>query len=86
MRSGREREPFEILWDARQWKQDLQIALIDAAAETPVSVAYMDMNDLKLSTTNTATMRVTAHCGCIFRLSHGYSDDGQAYRLGGDEQ
>jgi hypothetical protein len=26
LRSGREREPFGILWDVRHWRQDLQVA------------------------------------------------------------
>jgi hypothetical protein len=47
LRSGREREPFGILWDARHWEQDLQIAILDATDQTPLTVAYCDMNGLK---------------------------------------
>ncbi len=83
LRTGREREPLGILWDARHWEQDLQIVLFDASAESPVSVAYMDMNGLK---------------GLNDRLGHDAGDRGlrayfqavasivdEAYRLAGDE-
>jgi diguanylate cyclase (GGDEF)-like protein len=47
LRSGREREPFGILWDTRHWQSDLQVAIVDAKPDAPLAVAYLDMNGLK---------------------------------------
>ena len=49
LRSGRERDPFGILWDVRHWEQDLQIAIVDAREGSPLALAYLDMNGLKVS-------------------------------------
>jgi hypothetical protein len=48
LRAGREREPFGILWDVRHWEQDLQVAILDARGGSPLALAYLDMNGLKL--------------------------------------
>jgi hypothetical protein len=47
LRSGREREEFGILCDARHWEQDLQNAILDASYHSPLAVASLDMNGLK---------------------------------------
>ncbi len=47
LRSGRDREPFGIMWDSRHLRQAVAIAVLSAAPESAVSVAYLDMNGLK---------------------------------------
>jgi diguanylate cyclase (GGDEF)-like protein len=86
LRSGREREPLGILWDARHWEQDLQLALIDAASETPISVGYMDMNGLKALNDQHGHDAGDRGLRMYFQaVASVLADDGQAYRLGGDE-
>ncbi|MAG94063.1 MAG: hypothetical protein CMJ48_09970 [Planctomycetaceae bacterium] len=41
LRSGREREPFGILWDTRHWEQDLQVATLEASEKTPLAFAFL---------------------------------------------
>jgi diguanylate cyclase (GGDEF)-like protein len=86
LRSGREREPLGILWDVRHWENDLQIALIDASLQSPVSVGYMDMNGLK--TLNDRDGHDAGDRGLrayFHAVSSVLGDAGQAYRLAGDE-
>ena len=86
LRSGREREPFGILWDVRHWQQDLQIALIEAAPATPVSVAYMDMNGLKALNDQHGHDAGDHGLRMYFKaVASVLAEDQQAYRLGGDE-
>ena len=47
LRSRSEHEPFGILWDGRHATVDLEIMLLDASAQSPISIVYMDMNGLK---------------------------------------
>ncbi len=47
LRAGREREPFGILWDVRHWEQDVQLAILETREESPLAIAYLDMNGLK---------------------------------------
>lgn len=47
LRSGRDREPFGILWDSRHLRQAVAIAVLSAARDSPLSLAYLDMNGLK---------------------------------------
>lgn len=86
LRSGRAREPFGILWDARHWREDLQIALIDADSKTPISVGYMDMNGLKALNDQSGHDAGDRGLRIYFQsVASVMADDGQAYRLGGDE-
>src|SRR5258708_1831787 len=48
LQTGRDREPFNIMLSKRHCERDLTIALISARAESPVTVAYLDMNNLKV--------------------------------------
>ena len=48
LQTGRDREPFGIMLSKRHLDRDLTIAVISARANSPVAVAYLDMNDLKL--------------------------------------
>jgi len=84
LRSGREREPFGILWDARHWEQDLHIASLDATGEDLLAVAYCDMNGLKqINDTHGHDAGDLALKTYFQALSSALSDRGQAYRLSG---
>src|SRR5205807_2245049 len=87
-RSGREREPFGILWDARHWEQDLQIAILDVCASSPLAVAYLDMNGLKLINDTHGHDAGDLALKAYFQVvASTLGDNGQAYRLscGADE-
>jgi len=45
--AGKSREPFGILWERRHFETDLQIAILDAGANSPLSLVCLDMNGLK---------------------------------------
>jgi len=47
LRTGRDRDPFGVVWDVRHRDQAVTIALLSAQAGSPVSLAYLDMNGLK---------------------------------------
>lgn len=86
LRAGREREPFGIIWDVRHWEQDLQIALLDAREESPLAVAYLDMNGLKQANdTYGHDVGDVALKIYLQAVASAIGDRGQAYRLGGDE-
>jgi diguanylate cyclase (GGDEF)-like protein len=84
LQSRREREPFGILWDARHWEQDLQIAILDATENTPLTIAYCDMNGLKQINDNQGHDAGDQALRTYFEaLSSALGDRGQAYRLSG---
>jgi diguanylate cyclase (GGDEF)-like protein len=86
LRSGREREPFGILWDGRYAELDLQIMLLDASTKAPLSVVFMDMNGLKsLNDTHGHEAGNQGLRAYFESVSTAVQDAGQAYRLGGDE-
>jgi diguanylate cyclase (GGDEF)-like protein len=86
LRAGREREPFGILWDVRHWEQDLQIALLEAREESPLALAYLDMNGLKqVNDTYSHDVGDLALKTYLQAVASAIGDRGQAYRLGGDE-
>src|SRR5262249_20941464 len=83
LRSGREREPFGILWDVRHWELDLQIAILDARETSPLALAYLDMNGLKQVNENHGhdggDLALKAYFQAVASV---IGDRGQAYRLG----
>jgi diguanylate cyclase (GGDEF)-like protein len=86
-RSGRIREQFGILWDGRQFDQDLRIRLLDASVETTVAVAYLDLNAALKPVNDTwghnaGNILLQAY---FQDVAAGLPDQGDAYRLGGDE-
>jgi diguanylate cyclase (GGDEF)-like protein len=86
LRTGREREPFGILWDVRHWEQDVQIAILDAREGSPLALAYMDMNGLKqINDARGHDVGDLALKTCLQAVASAIGDRGQAYRLGGDE-
>jgi diguanylate cyclase (GGDEF)-like protein len=86
IRSGREREPFGILWDVRHWEQDLQVAILDVNEDTPLALAYLDMNGLKQVNDTYGHDAGDLALRTYFQaVASALGDRGQAYRLGGDE-
>jgi diguanylate cyclase (GGDEF)-like protein len=86
LRSGRLREQHEVLWDGRHFDMDLRIALADASAATPVSMAYLDLNGFKAVNDTMGHDAGDAAIRAYFHDVAGVlSDAGDAYRLGGDE-
>src|SRR6266446_9302873 len=47
LQTGRDRDPTGLMLSKRHLDQDLAIAVLSARPETPVSVAFLDMNGLK---------------------------------------
>jgi diguanylate cyclase (GGDEF)-like protein len=88
LRTGREREPFGILWDVRHWQQDVQIAILDSREGAPLALAYLDMNGLKqVNDTyghDAGDLALRAYFQAVASV---LGDRGQAYRHsgGGDE-
>ncbi len=86
-RSARIHEQFGILWDGRHFDQDLSIRLLDASVESPVAVAYRDLNAALKPVNDT----LGHNAGNILLQAYfqdvaaGLPDQGDAYRLGGDE-
>jgi diguanylate cyclase (GGDEF)-like protein len=86
LRTGREREPFGILWDGRHWEQDLQIAVLDAKEDAPLSVAFLDMNGLKqVNDTFGHSAGDAALKTYMQAVAATIGDQAQGYRLSGDE-
>lgn len=86
MRTGRIREPFGILWDARHLENDLQISILDASEDLPLSLGYLDMNGLKEINdkighdAGSLALRAYFHA-----VATALADKAEAYRSGGDE-
>lgn len=84
LRTGREREPFGVLWDVRHWEQDLQIAILEARDVSPLALAYLDMNGLKQINDvyghDAGDVALKTYFQAVASV---LSDRGQAYRLGG---
>jgi diguanylate cyclase (GGDEF)-like protein len=86
LRTGREREPFGILWDVRHWEQDLQVAILEASATAPLTVAYLDMNGLKqINDSHGHDAGDLALKAYFHAVSSAIGGQGEAYRIGGDE-
>jgi diguanylate cyclase (GGDEF)-like protein len=86
LRAGREREPLGILWDARHWKTDLAVALLEASDDRPLAVVYLDMNGLKSVNDQDGHDAGDDALRTFFTsLMTAVGEEGQAYRLGGDE-
>ena len=86
-RSARIREQFGILWDGRHFDPDLRIHLLDASVESPVGVAYLDLN-AALKTVNDTWGHNAGDVvlqAYFQNVSTALPEQGDAYRLGGDE-
>ena len=86
LRAGREREPFGILWDARHWEQDLQVAILDTTPTSPLALAFLDMNGLKQVNDSRGHDAGDRALKSFFQaVASSIGDCGEAYRVGGDE-
>jgi diguanylate cyclase (GGDEF)-like protein len=47
LKSGRIKDPMELVWDGRHFQQDARIALMQASETEPLAVVYSDLNDVK---------------------------------------
>lgn len=84
LRSGREREPFGILWDVRHWELDVQIAILEAREDSPLAIAYLDLNGLKtINDTRGHDAGDLALRAYFQAVSSVLPDRAQAYRLSG---
>jgi diguanylate cyclase (GGDEF)-like protein len=86
LRATRQREAFGILFDARDVERDVAVAILNSRPDSPVSLAYLDMNGLKAfnedgdHATGDAAIKAFFHV-----LEKAVSGVGDAYRKGGDE-
>ena len=84
--TGKIRDQSGILWDGRHPGTDLQIAILDADRNTPLSIGYVDMNGLKQINDNMGHDAGSMAIRVYFQaVSTALADRGQAYRVGGDE-
>jgi diguanylate cyclase (GGDEF)-like protein len=84
LRTGRERESFGILWDVRHWERDVQIAILEAGEDSPLALAYLDMNGLKhINDTHGHDAGDLALKAYFQAVASVLPDGGQAYRLSG---
>lgn len=86
--SSRDRDRFGILWTGRHLDTDLTIAFLSASKESPIAIAYLDMNGLKpINDTYghaAADEVIRSYLGTVAIAVGGL---GEAYRVydGGDE-
>lgn len=86
IKTGREREPFGILLNARYWERDLRIALLSASTSTPVALCFLDMNGLKAINDSKGHEAGNEAIRTFLRVvAANVEGAGDAYRYGGDE-
>ena len=83
---GKIREPFGILWDGRHFDNDLQVALVDAHPQAPLSLVCLDMNGVKAINDQWGHSAGDSCLRAYFQaVAAAIADKGNAYRVGGDE-
>jgi diguanylate cyclase (GGDEF)-like protein len=86
IKTGREREPFGILLNARYWERDLRVALLAASKSTPVALCFLDMNGLKAINDSNGHEAGNEAIRTFLRVvAANVEGSGDAYRYGGDE-
>lgn len=86
LRTGKIREPFGILWDRRHLEADLQVAILEASQDCPLSLGYLDMNGFKKINDNIGHDAGDSALRAYFQaVATALADEGEGYRLGGDE-
>lgn len=87
LRTGRDREPFGILWAERHRDQAVAMAVLTAGPKAPVSLSYMDMNGLKRindeNSHNAGDEAIKAYLRTIAMLT---GDAAEAFRSGGADE
>ena len=86
LRATRQREAFGILFDARHVERDVAVAILNSRPDSPVSLAYLDMNGLKAFNEDGDHATGDAAIKAFFHVvEKAVSGVGDAYRKGGDE-
>ena len=86
LRTGRDRDETGLLWAKRHAVTDVAIALLSTSADAPLSVAFLDMNDLKLLNDTHGHDAGDQGIHTFFQAALAtVGQHGEAYRYGGDE-
>lgn len=86
IKTGREREPFGILFNGRHWERDLRIALLSASKDKPVALCFLDMNGLKSINDSIGHGAGDEAIRTYLRVvAANVEEVGDAYRCGGDK-
>lgn len=86
LRTGRDRDETGLLWAKRHLETDLSIKILSAGEDAPLSVAFLDMNGLKLiNDTYGHAVGDDAIRAFFQAVVSTIGSDDEAYRCGGDE-
>lgn len=86
LRTGRDRDETGLLWAKRHLETDLSIKLLSAREDAPLSVAFLDMNGLKvINDTFGHSVGDDAIRAFFQAVVSTIGSDDEAYRCGGDE-
>jgi diguanylate cyclase (GGDEF)-like protein len=86
LRATRLREAFGILFDGRHVERDVAVAILNSKPDSPVALAYLDMNGLKAFNEDGDHATGDAAIKAFFHVvEKAVSGVGDAYRKGGDE-
>lgn len=86
LKTGRDRDETGLLWAKRHVMTDLIAAILAASTETPLSVAFLDMNGLKaVNDTHGHPAGDEAIRAFFQAVAATLGQKGEAYRNGGDE-
>jgi diguanylate cyclase (GGDEF)-like protein len=86
LKTGRDRDDTGLLWAKRHVAMDLAIAVLSASKETPLSVAFLDMNGLKLINDTHGHPAGDEAIRAFFQaVVATLGQNGEAFRNGGDE-
>jgi diguanylate cyclase (GGDEF)-like protein len=87
LRTGRDREPYGILWAERHRDQAVAMAVLTAGASAPVSLLYLDMNGLKtINDDNSHSAGDAAIKVYLQGIAMVTGDAGEAFRSGGADE
>lgn len=86
LRTGRDRDETGLLWAKRHLETDLSIKILSAGKDAPLSVAFLDMNGLKvINDTYGHAVGDDAIRAFFQAVVSTIGPDDEAYRCGGDE-
>lgn len=86
LKTGRDRDETGLLWAKRHLRTDLSIAVLSASVQTPLSVAFLDMNGLKAINDNYGHPAGDDAIRAFFQSALAtLGQRGEVYRNGGDE-
>jgi diguanylate cyclase (GGDEF)-like protein len=86
LKTGRDRDPTRILLDQRHVEQGVAVAILDATADSPLSIVFLDLNGLKAINDTLGHAKGTGVIEVFFEtVSSVIEGRAEAYRNGGDE-